>query len=233
MKLLLKTLFCWCSFLPFILDVMICPFSVPSSKSHEIIIYDFVDEEYVEKETATFSRYGQFDYSSYDHITKDGYTLIGWVETDQKGLKNIKELEEYASLEFKENKYILYPYFVDTLKRSLNPGIDNLYYYPIFIKNDNLDNFYLNSPLLDVKVTISYIVVNNHNLIDIPANETICCRKDITYYDLINNLGTVKEIPNCTFLGYSLHGGSLISDAELENKITSRELTIYLMYNHE
>ncbi len=144
-----------------------------------IRVYSYDGESFLLEKEEKVQRYHLFSYSEYDDISLDGYTFLGWYASPYS-IEAIDEMTE---------KYSIYETIADRATSSMG-------YYPLFVKNEELDTFLQTSPLAKVNICVVDILDGNRF-------------KDKTYLsNLLETYESSLENPsmyeNYEFVGYSL-----------------------------
>lgn len=202
--------------IPAFLDIVSCKDKYSCKKqSYEIYVYsyngEFFEKEFVQTEVY---RNTKLDLSEFDDISLEGYTFLGWCEFYNK--LDIKSLEDLLN-----NKNQMISYLNEKINRSI---FHNSYYYPLFVKNDELVNFLETEEIAKVKVTLYKVIVENTQTVKITG----------TLFDTYNE--TLKfdlDVDNCTLLGCTTQHYSYDYFKQNKDKITLLDMETQIKFTNE
>ncbi len=123
------------------------------AENYVVEIYAYDGEEYHLLESKKVLAYHEYHFSEYESMSLDGYKLLGFIATTKKNIKNMGELE--TTKKNNESNYFCYS---RELGFATWDSLTTRSYYPIFVKEDEVNKFYENSTLAEVIVYVIPVI---------------------------------------------------------------------------
>lgn len=142
MRLICKVLITILAMQFYFLDVIGCG---STSKHFQIASYD--GEKYEIVYSKKTGRYTDIHEIAKVYEVLDGYEFVGWVEVSLNIKDEINNLSDLENLEQAN-------FIGDTPRMNLS----EVTYYPVFVKSEDLDEFYATSPLAIIHITFQRVI---------------------------------------------------------------------------